>query len=34
MTMPEEYGGSEADKLYSVIQMEEIDRARLHRHWL
>ena len=27
MTMPEEYGGSEADKLYSVIQMEEIARA-------
>ena len=22
MTMPEEYGGSEADKLYSVIQFE------------
>ena len=27
MTMPEQYGGSEADKLYSVIQMEEIARA-------
>ncbi len=27
MTMPEEYGGSEADKLYSVIQMEEVARA-------
>jgi alkylation response protein AidB-like acyl-CoA dehydrogenase len=27
MTMPEEYGGSGADKLYSVIQMEEIARA-------
>ena len=27
MTMPEEYGGSEADKLYSVIQFEEVARA-------
>ncbi len=27
MTMPEEYGGSEADKLYSVIQMEELARG-------
>jgi alkylation response protein AidB-like acyl-CoA dehydrogenase len=27
MTMPEEYGGSGADKLYSVIQMEEISRT-------
>jgi alkylation response protein AidB-like acyl-CoA dehydrogenase len=27
MTMPEEYGGSGADKLYSVAQMEEISRA-------
>jgi acyl-CoA dehydrogenase len=27
MTMPEPYGGSEADKLYSVVQMEEIARA-------
>ena len=27
MTMPEEYGGSEADKLYSVIQFEEVSRA-------
>jgi alkylation response protein AidB-like acyl-CoA dehydrogenase len=27
MTMPEEYGGSGADKLYSVAQMEEIYRA-------
>ena len=27
MSMPEEYGGSEADKLYSVIQMEEVARA-------
>ncbi len=27
MTMPEEYGGSGADKLYSVIQMEELSRA-------
>ena len=27
MTMPEEYGGSGADKLYSVIQMEELNRA-------
>jgi alkylation response protein AidB-like acyl-CoA dehydrogenase len=26
-TMPEAYGGSEADKLYSVIQMEELNRA-------
>jgi alkylation response protein AidB-like acyl-CoA dehydrogenase len=27
MTMPEEFGGSDADKLYSVIQMEELSRA-------
>ena len=27
MSMPEEYGGSDADKLYSVIQMEEVSRA-------
>ena len=27
MSMPEAYGGSDADKLYSVIQMEEISRA-------
>ncbi len=27
MTMPEAYGGSEADKLYSVIQMEELARG-------
>jgi acyl-CoA dehydrogenase len=27
MTMPEEYGGSGADKLYSVIQMEELARG-------
>ncbi|MBA4262489.1 MAG: acyl-CoA dehydrogenase [Comamonadaceae bacterium] len=27
MTMPEEYGGAGADKLYSVAQMEEISRA-------
>ena len=27
MTMPEEYGGSEAGKLYSVIQMEELARG-------
>ncbi|TXH86488.1 MAG: acyl-CoA dehydrogenase [Rhodoferax sp.] len=27
MTMPEQYGGSEADKLYSVIQMEELARG-------
>jgi acyl-CoA dehydrogenase len=27
MTMPEQYGGSDADKLFSVIQMEEIARA-------
>ena len=26
-TMPEAYGGSEADKLYSVVQMEELNRA-------
>ena len=24
MTLPEEYGGTEADKLYSVVQMEEL----------
>ena len=27
MTMPEEYGGAGADKLYSVIQMEELSRG-------
>ncbi|MCV0441271.1 MAG: acyl-CoA dehydrogenase family protein [Hydrogenophaga sp.] len=27
MTLPEAYGGSEADKLYSVVQMEEIARS-------
>ena len=27
MTMPEEYGGAGADKLYSVIQMEELARG-------
>jgi alkylation response protein AidB-like acyl-CoA dehydrogenase len=27
LTMPEEYGGSDADKLYSVIQMEELARS-------
>jgi acyl-CoA dehydrogenase len=27
MSMPEEYGGSEADKLFSVIQFEEIARV-------
>ncbi len=27
MTMPEEYGGAGADKLYSMIQMEELSRA-------
>ena len=27
MSMPEEYGGSDADKLYSVIQFEEVARA-------
>ena len=27
MTMPESYGGSSADKLYSVVQMEELARA-------
>ncbi|QDL54701.1 acyl-CoA dehydrogenase family protein [Rhodoferax aquaticus] len=27
MSMPEQYGGSEADKLYSVIQFEEVARA-------
>ena len=27
MTMPEEHGGAGADKLYSVIQMEELSRA-------
>jgi acyl-CoA dehydrogenase len=27
MTMPEEYGGSGADKLYSVVQMEELSRG-------
>ncbi len=27
MTMPEAYGGAGADKLYSVVQMEELERA-------
>jgi alkylation response protein AidB-like acyl-CoA dehydrogenase len=27
MTMPQEYGGSGADKLYSVVQMEELARG-------
>ncbi len=27
MTMPEEYGGTGADKLFSVVQMEELSRA-------
>ena len=27
MTMPEEYGGFAADKLYSVVQIEELSRA-------
>ncbi len=27
MTMPEEFGGAGADKLYSVVQIEEINRA-------
>ena len=27
LTMPEEYGGAGADKLYSVVQMEEVARA-------
>ena len=27
MTMPEEYGGAGADRLYSVVQMEELSRA-------
>ena len=27
MTMPEEYGGAGADKLYSVVQMEELSRG-------
>jgi len=27
MTLPETYGGSNADKLYSVVQMEELSRA-------
>lgn len=27
MTMPEEYGGAGADKLYSVVQMEELSTA-------
>ena len=26
-TMPEEYGGADADKLYSVVQFEELSRA-------
>jgi alkylation response protein AidB-like acyl-CoA dehydrogenase len=34
MTMPEEYGGSRADKLYSVIQFDGAERARPDRHWL
>ena len=27
MTMPEAYGGAGADKLYSVVQMEELSNA-------
>jgi alkylation response protein AidB-like acyl-CoA dehydrogenase len=27
MSMPEQYGGSDADKLYSMVQMEEVARA-------
>ena len=27
MSLPQAYGGSDADKLYSVIQMEELSRA-------
>ncbi len=27
MTMPEEFGGAGADKLYSIVQMEELSRA-------
>ena len=27
MTLPEAYGGTDADKLYSVVQMEELGRA-------
>jgi alkylation response protein AidB-like acyl-CoA dehydrogenase len=27
MTMPEAYGGADADKLYSVVQFEELSRA-------
>ena len=27
MTLPEAYGGADADKLYSVVQMEELGRA-------
>jgi acyl-CoA dehydrogenase len=27
MTMPEAYGGADADKLYSVVQMEELSRG-------
>jgi alkylation response protein AidB-like acyl-CoA dehydrogenase len=27
MTMPEAYGGAGADKLYSVVQLEELSRA-------
>ena len=27
MTLPEVYGGAGADKLYSVVQMEELGRA-------
>ena len=27
MTMPEEFGGASADKLYSIVQMEELGRA-------
>jgi hypothetical protein len=34
MTMPEEYGGAGADKLYSVIQMEELNAGECHRHRL
>jgi len=27
MTMPEEFGGASADRLYSIVQMEELSRA-------
>ncbi len=34
MTMPEAYGGAGVDKLYSVLQMEELCARRLQRHRL